>query len=91
VGGFRGLALFGHLVALGFVEAESLAVDQGFGNFLMGATDDAVEGLACDAHLLGCVLAVETFEVAQADGLPFIGGEDVFFKFTHGDPGGFEV
>ena len=48
--------------ASGAEDAEGVAADERFGDLGPGPADDAVEGLARDAHPVGGVLAVEALD-----------------------------
>ena len=73
------------------MDAQGLAGDQGVGDLVPGACDDAVEGLAGDAHEARGFLLVETSGVGQAQGFPFVDGEADLIELAQRDALWFEI
>jgi hypothetical protein len=68
-----------------------LAVEQSISHFLSYRNQNALEGRARDAHLLGSLFLFQAFQILQAQGLGLIDGQTDFFKHPHGDANWLEI
>jgi hypothetical protein len=65
---------------------QGLAADKGIGNLAAGGFEDASEGLTGYIHLLSGLLVIEPLLIGQADGFPFIFGQNDLFEQGAGNP-----
>jgi len=75
----------------GTLQSKCISLGKGDCDFVAGLSDDAVEGLAGDAHACGGIDPVEVFGVREPQGLDLLREQHGFLQVAQGDACGFEI
>ena len=59
--------------------------------FLVRPVNNAIKGLAGNAHTLGCVLIIKPLAVSEPHSLQFVGGKSDLLNLTERNPSGLEI
>jgi len=73
------------------LDAKGESMHQRLRRFLMRPVDDAIKGLAGNAHALRRVLIVKPLAVGQSHGLQFIGGKSDLLDLAQRNPSGLKI
>jgi len=75
----------------GAFQSKGSALGKGDRDFMAGFPDDAIEGLAGDAHACGGIDSVEVLCVSEPQGLDLLGEQHGFLQIAQGDACGLEI
>ena len=75
----------------GTLQSKCISLGKGDCDFVAGLSDDAVEGLAGDAHACGGIDPVEVFGVREPQGLDLLREQHGFLQVAQGDACGLEI
>jgi hypothetical protein len=70
---------------------DGLAVEQSIGHFLSCRSQNALESGAGDAHFLGPLFLLQSFQIFQSQRLGLVDGQTDLFQNSHGDASRLEV
>ena len=75
----------------GTLQSKCISLGKGDCDFVAGLSDDAVEGLAGDAHACGGIDPVKVLGVREPQGLDLLREQHGFLQVAQGDACGFEI